>query len=189
MYAGTVLHGWKSQVEVVMPCSRLCREPAGKIARVIYQIRTRPWVSSRCMGVKLKREKSALSFAAMPARNNAAKNTEAAKLVAVLQSNAAQFDKAKACQRLSLIGDKQAVRILFDEIAPRFADRQGGYTRVLRLAKPRLGDAGTRAILELVGKNDRIRKKAAKPSFDSDVSQPETAVAPPAPEASAPAAE
>ena len=77
---------------------------------------------------------------------------------------------------LRLLGDKQAVRILFDEIAPRFADRQGGYTRVLRLAKPRLGDAGTRAILELVGKNDRVRKKATKPSFDADVSEPAPAV-------------
>ena len=72
---------------------------------------------------------------------------------------------------LRLLGDKQAVKILFEEIAPRFADRDGGYTRILRLAKPRLGDAGTRAILELVGKNDRIRKKAARPMFDSD--QPE----------------
>ena len=43
---------------------------------------------------------------------------------------------------LRLLGDKQAVRVLFDEIAPRFADRPGGYTRVLKLATPRLGDAG-----------------------------------------------
>jgi len=69
---------------------------------------------------------------------------------------------------LRLLGDKQAVRILFEDIAPRFADRDGGYTRVLRLSKPRLGDAGTRAILELVGKNDRVRKVAQKPSFDTD---------------------
>ena len=88
---------------------------------------------------------------------------------------------------LRLLGDKQAVRILFEEIAPRFADRQGGYTRVLRLAKPRLGDAGTRAILELVGKNDRVRKKATRPSFDTDVAD----ATPPAParESSEPAAE
>jgi large subunit ribosomal protein L17 len=69
---------------------------------------------------------------------------------------------------LRLLGDKQAVRILFEEIAPRFVDRNGGYTRVLRLAKPRLGDAGTRAILELVGKSDRVRKKATRPAFESD---------------------
>jgi large subunit ribosomal protein L17 len=72
---------------------------------------------------------------------------------------------------LRLLGDKQAVKILFEAIAPRFADRNGGYTRVLRLAKPRLGDAGTRAILELVGKNDRVRRKAARPSFESDLAE------------------
>jgi large subunit ribosomal protein L17 len=69
---------------------------------------------------------------------------------------------------LRLLGNKQAVKILFEDIAPRFADRDGGYTRVLRLPKPRLGDAGTRAILELVGKNDRVRKKAVRPAFDVD---------------------
>jgi large subunit ribosomal protein L17 len=63
-------------------------------------------------------------------------------------------------------GDKRAVRILFEVIAPRFADRKGGYTRILRLAKPRLGDAGTRAILEFVGVNDRKVQKAAAPSFE-----------------------
>jgi len=52
---------------------------------------------------------------------------------------------------LQLLGDKQAVYVLFDAVAPRFTDRTGGYTRILRLAKPRLGDAGTRAIIEFVG--------------------------------------
>ena len=68
---------------------------------------------------------------------------------------------------LVLLGDKQAVRILFSEVAPRFEHRDGGYTRILRLAKPRLGDAGTRAILEFVGKNDRVSQKAQKPAFES----------------------
>lgn len=68
---------------------------------------------------------------------------------------------------LQLLGDKNAVAILFEEVAPRFEDRPGGYTRVMRLAEPRLGDAGTRAILEFVGKNDRLVEKAAKPAFDA----------------------
>ncbi len=89
---------------------------------------------------------------------------------------------------LRLLGDKQAVKILFDDIAPRFVDRNGGYTRVLRLAKPRLGDAGTRAILELVGKNDRTRRAAARPSFESDVTEVKP-VAPAAEEPTAPADE
>jgi large subunit ribosomal protein L17 len=63
--------------------------------------------------------------------------------------------------------DKEAVDVLFTKVAPRFADRPGGYTRILRLAKPRLGDNGTRAILEFVGKNDRVTKKATKPAFET----------------------
>lgn len=69
---------------------------------------------------------------------------------------------------LKLLGNKEAVRILFDEIAPRFADRLGGCTRVLKLATPRLGDAGTRAILEFVGTHDRVRRKAEKPEFEAE---------------------
>ena len=70
---------------------------------------------------------------------------------------------------LKLLGDKQAVSILFDELAPRFADRNGGYTRVLQLATPRLGDAGARAILEFVGVHDRVGRKAPKPAFEPEV--------------------
>ena len=69
---------------------------------------------------------------------------------------------------LQLLGSKQAVQILFSDIAPRFTDRPGGYTRVLRLAKPRLGDAGVRAILEFVGTHDRKRRKAARPAFEAE---------------------
>ncbi len=67
----------------------------------------------------------------------------------------------------AMLRDKEAVKILFDKVAPRFAERDGGYTRILRLAKVRLGDAGTRAILEFVGKNDRETKKSTKPSIES----------------------
>lgn len=67
---------------------------------------------------------------------------------------------------LVLLGNKTAVRLLFATVAPRFADRPGGYTRVLRLAKPRLGDAGTRALIEFVGVNDRTTQRAVKPAFE-----------------------
>ena len=56
---------------------------------------------------------------------------------------------------ITLLGDKQAARILFEKIAPRFVDRPGGYTRILKLATPRLGDAGPRAVLEFVGSEGR----------------------------------
>lgn len=77
----------------------------------------------------------------------------------------------RRCVRL--LGDKQAVRVLFEEIAPRFEDRPGGYTRILRLATPRLGDAGPRAILEFVGVHDRVVEKSERPAFeDEEVEEP-----------------
>ena len=71
---------------------------------------------------------------------------------------------------VQLLGDKQAVSILVAEIAPRFKDRDGGYTRIVKLAKPRLGDAGARAILEFVGVRDRKVEKSEKPSFGDESS-------------------
>jgi large subunit ribosomal protein L17 len=69
--------------------------------------------------------------------------------------------------------DHDAVSILFSVLAERFADRNGGYTRILKLAKPRLGDAGQRALIEFVGENDRVRASKAKSSLA--VQEPETA--------------
>jgi large subunit ribosomal protein L17 len=43
-----------------------------------------------------------------------------------------------------------AVKKLFDVIGPRFSTRKGGYCRILKLSKPRLGDNGSRVIFELV---------------------------------------
>lgn len=63
-------------------------------------------------------------------------------------------------QAFSLLRDTEAVDVLFDELAERFADRNGGYTRVVRLPKVRLGDSGAQAIIEFVGERDR--KKTTK---------------------------
>jgi HEAT repeat protein len=61
-----------------------------------------------------------------PARDDAARNAEVAKLVAVLQSDAAPFDKAQACQRLALIGTKEAVPALAALLAD---ERLSSYAR------------------------------------------------------------
>jgi len=55
------------------------------------------------------------------------------------------------------LNDKQSVKKLFAVIGPRFAKRDGGYCRILKLSKPRLGDNGARAILEFV---ERTPKEA-----------------------------
>ncbi len=51
------------------------------------------------------------------------------------------------------ISDHRLVKIICDEIAPKFADRQGGYTRIYHLG-PRLGDGAEMAILELTEKSE-----------------------------------
>ena len=51
---------------------------------------------------------------------------------------------------VAALQDKEVVRILFDEIGPAMADRPGGYTRIVKLGTPRLGDKGARVFFELV---------------------------------------
>jgi len=51
-------------------------------------------------------------------------------------------------------GRRQAPRVvkhLFEEIAPRYTDRDGGYTRIIRLARHRIGDGSDLCVLQLVG--------------------------------------
>ena len=54
----------------------------------------------------------------------------------------------------SALRDKDAVTKLFETLGPRFRDRPGGYCRILKLSKPRLGDNGERAILEFVERSE-----------------------------------
>jgi large subunit ribosomal protein L17 len=76
---------------------------------------------------------------------------------------------------VSYLQDKTAVKKLFDEIAPRFANRSGGYTRILRLADHRIGDGSDRAIFELVDNNvleQQIKKaEEAAQIVDEDVEE------------------
>ena len=52
------------------------------------------------------------------------------------------------------VGSPRVVRHLFEDIAPRYADRDGGYTRIIRLARHRIGDATDLVVLQLVGENE-----------------------------------
>ncbi|KPU26788.1 50S ribosomal protein L17 [Caloranaerobacter sp. TR13] len=52
-------------------------------------------------------------------------------------------------QVLAFVYDETVVKTLFDEIAPKYAERNGGYTRILKIG-PRRGDGSEMVILELV---------------------------------------
>lgn len=51
---------------------------------------------------------------------------------------------------------------LFSELGPRYLDRPGGYTRIVRLALRRLGDNGQLVLLQLVGKEEGTEKKSKR---------------------------
>nr|WP_320010057.1 50S ribosomal protein L17 [uncultured Desulfobulbus sp.] len=64
-------------------------------------------------------------------------------------------------QALSYIRSKDIVAKLFDELSTQYADRQGGYTRIIRTGN-RAGDAAPMAILELVDYEDIIEETEAE---------------------------
>jgi len=61
------------------------------------------------------------------------------------------------------VRDSDVLRKLFDEIAPRYVERPGGYTRIYRLGSVRVGDSASKAILELLKKDEEGRKKKKAP--------------------------
>ena len=77
-------------------------------------------------------------------------------------------------QALSVVRSRGAVAKLFEEIAPRFADRRGGYTRVVRIG-PRRGDAAEMSVVEFAveslgaGKGQRKRGAVAQPVQEESV--------------------
>jgi large subunit ribosomal protein L17 len=88
--------------------------------------------------------------------------------------------------------DRKIIKKLFDDIGPRFRDRPGGYTRIIKRHERRLGDAGRTAFLELL-KEGEVKVRAKQPGAPAPapmVSEPTPtppAPVPPPPVASTPA--
>ena len=77
---------------------------------------------------------------------------EAEKLITLAKNSSNKTDAEKVHARrlaASVLMDNEIVKKLFDDIAPRFEARAGGYTRIFKLG-PRLGDAAEMVLLELV---------------------------------------
>jgi large subunit ribosomal protein L17 len=82
--------------------------------------------------------------------------------------------------------DRKILKKLFDEIGPRFKDRPGGYTRIIKRHERRLGDGGRTAFLELLKEGEvKVRAKAPAAAPAPVVTPPAPA---PAPEVTTPSA-
>lgn len=78
-----------------------------------------------------------------------AKAKELRKMAEKMLTLAKRGDLHARRQVLAYLMDEDVVKKLFDEIAPKYKDRQGGYTRIIKKG-PRQGDAAPIVIIELV---------------------------------------
>jgi len=83
-------------------------------------------------------------------KTTTAKAKEARSTVERLITYAKKGDLHHRRLAFGFLRNKESIKILFDEIAPAFAEREGGYTRVLKLGR-RQGDSASISILQLVG--------------------------------------
>ena len=90
------------------------------------------------------------------------KAKEARRFVERLITTARKGTLAARRRVASRLGDEVAAKKLVEDVAPRFAERPGGYTRVVKLAQRRVGDATQLARLELVEKREKEKKKKKK---------------------------
>jgi len=91
------------------------------------------------------------------------KAKEARRLAERLITFAKKGDLSARRHAARILNDKDAVKKLFDELGPRYQERQGGYTRVVKFNKLRRGDAAEMALLEFVQDGDRPdRKRSAR---------------------------
>lgn len=71
---------------------------------------------------------------------------------------------------LAVIKDRRIVKKLFEDIAPRFQDRQGGYTRIFK-AGYRPGDGALLSVIELTTKTSSADKRTAETKGKSSISK------------------
>jgi ribosomal protein L17 len=82
-------------------------------------------------------------------RTTEAKAKELRGVVDGLITLALKNDLPARRQAFKVLGNHQLVKHLFDEVGPRYAGGNGGYTRIVKLSQPRIGDCAPMVVFEL----------------------------------------
>jgi large subunit ribosomal protein L17 len=69
-----------------------------------------------------------------------------------------EYEDGKAVKKGTIVGK------LFSELGPRYLERPGGYTRIIRLPLRRLGDNGRLVLLQLIGEDEEVKKETKAPA-------------------------
>jgi large subunit ribosomal protein L17 len=123
-------------------------------------------------------------------RTTVIKAKEVQPMAEKLITIARRGDLASRRRVIQLMGDRSlateadpdsndtVVRKLFREVAPRFADRPGGYTRIVKLSDTRVGDGSQLAFLELVSEESEHRKAPKSRRKRTGAARPKDTAAP-----------
>ena len=152
------------------------------VEKIITDAKKGDLASRRRVIAKLGRDRLAFDWLYLPKNPSEAEKQQVDKLRAVAEGFF-ELPKAQAGKALvernrygELRKSPKLVRHIFENIAPRFAQRAGGYTRIVKLGRRRIGDGSELALIQFVG-NEQGPEIGGKPSTRRRIADRRTAYA------------
>ena len=142
------------QVKTTLPKAKDVQPFCEKLITLAVKVRKRSAAADQAGALSARRRIYRMlgDRCLIPAEHQADYNamSDAARAKTLRMASGRRYRTGEPKGRLAFTAESVMHRLI-EKIAPKFEDRPGGYTRVIRLAKPRLGDNAARAVLQLVG--------------------------------------